>query len=105
MKFGLDAKNWQIIEHLILKPMKARGAKVWVFGSRARGDHQTFSDIDIMYQVDQSLLSTVDIFKIKESLVESKLTIKVDLVNEADLAKSYQAKALMERIAVDIPPV
>jgi predicted nucleotidyltransferase len=79
--------------------MKARGAKVWVFGSRARGDHQTFSDIDIMYQVDQSLLSTVDIFKIKESLVESKLTIKVDLVNEADLAKSYQAKALMERIS------
>ena len=48
MKFGLNKSEYKILEELIFSPFRNEGVKVWVFGSRARGDHQKYSDIDIL---------------------------------------------------------
>jgi len=48
MKFGLSDKNWKIIEDILINPLNSSGVRVWLFGSRARGDYEEFSDADFL---------------------------------------------------------
>jgi predicted nucleotidyltransferase len=85
LKFGLSHNNFVLLKS-ILKPLQA-SSKLFLFGSRARGDFKKYSDIDLLIvgDVSQQMLSEV-----KEALEESSLPYKVDLVLEKDLAPSYQ---------------
>lgn len=101
MKFGLSESHFNILNEKLIIPLKKNGAKIWVFGSRARGDHKPFSDIDILFSIEgQSSLTDGQLFLIKEDLIESNLPIKVDLVNEKDLAKSYRDNVMKDRVEV-----
>jgi predicted nucleotidyltransferase len=51
MKIGLSEKNFKLVEELALKPLKSVDARGFVFGSRARGKHHPFSDLDILYRL------------------------------------------------------
>lgn len=101
MRFGLEDSHWQILEDKLFNPLRSYGAQIWVFGSRARGDHKPFSDIDILFALPDGT-QTPDgmIFLIKEELAESNLPIKVDLVNLQDLAFSYRESVLKDRVGV-----
>ncbi len=99
MNFGLRPKDWQTVEALAIKPLQALGALVYVFGSRARGDHKEFSDLDLLYEISKKPEGHV-LFKIKDSLVESDLPIKIDLVDFDELADSYRSSALKDRVLV-----
>lgn len=92
--FGLEERHRKILDELLIAPLKKAGYSLWVFGSRARGDHQKFSDLDVLVggKPSQSLISQV-----RESLEESSLPIKVDLVLENELAESYRANVLRDR--------
>jgi len=79
MKFGLKAEHWKIIELVLLASLKQQGAKIWIFGSRARGNFKEFSDLDVLFQT-QAPLPPCLISNIQEALEESRLPIKVDLV-------------------------
>jgi predicted nucleotidyltransferase len=98
MMFGLGAADWEILRQECIDPLKDAGAKVWVFGSRARGDYTKFSDIDILYEF--QINSKRSITAIKNNLEESRLSIKVDLVSINELADSYKSSVLKERISV-----
>jgi predicted nucleotidyltransferase len=50
MKFGLTEWEFQFIQDNDVKPLHERGAIVWCFGSRARGCHQKFSDLDLLVE-------------------------------------------------------
>jgi len=86
--YGLEAKDWAYIVEQLIIPLKNYGARVWIFGSRAIGTHQKYSDIDFLYefggQVPPSLVG-----ELKEKIIESSLPIKIDLVDKKYLAKSY----------------
>ncbi|MFP5458000.1 MAG: nucleotidyltransferase family protein, partial [Bacteriovoracia bacterium] len=60
----------------------------WCFGSRARGNHREFSDLDLMVESDSDL--SREIAQLKEIFEESRLPIKVDLVDLASFAHSYR---------------
>ncbi len=97
--FGLTTQELELLESLLVLPLKQIGALVWVFGSRARGDHQKFSDLDIMYDIPNNVLLPQGLIsRIKEALEESRLQVKVDLVKQTDLAQSYLEGALKDRI-------
>jgi predicted nucleotidyltransferase len=89
MKFGLSDEHWKIIEKLVLNPFRVHQATVWIFGSRARGDYREFSDLDVLYEASSSLPPGF-ISRMTENLEESRLPIKVDLVNKSDVAESYK---------------
>ncbi|MCM0606891.1 MAG: nucleotidyltransferase domain-containing protein [Xanthomonadaceae bacterium] len=74
-------------------------SKVWIFGSRARGDEKKFSDLDVLYE-SKTLLPLSVLSKIKEDIEESKITIKVDIVLLKDLPKTFLPTTLKDRIAV-----
>lgn len=54
--------------------------RIGIFGSTARGENKENSDIDILYQLKETI-GLFNIIRIKDSL-EEKLNKKVDLVSE-----------------------
>ena len=89
--FGLDARTLSTLRK-ILGPFQST-SQVFVFGSRARGDHRPYSDIDILVRgpKDPAILSRARI-----QLDESDIPYKVDLVHESDLAEDYRYQILSD---------
>ncbi len=101
MKFGLSEKDWLLLDKILIQPLKKHSVKIWIFGSRARGDHAQFSDIDILYSLPKgATLPPGLLFSIKDDLEESNLPYKIDLVSEAEMAKSYLPSVLQDRIEI-----
>lgn len=97
MKFGLTGPQYELLEELLVKPLNKMGAKVWIFGSRARGDQKKFSDIDILFESSHEI-SLGQLSQLREALEESDLPYKVDIVNVHDLADSYRNNVLKDRV-------
>lgn len=96
---GLDQKSQSVLERLMIEPLKSMGCHVWVFGSRARGDYSEFSDIDLLFEKPNGVTLPVGFLsELRESLEESNLIYKVDLVDIDELAKSYEAGVKRDRI-------
>ena len=101
MKFGLNQEQYKILYDLVIEPLHSSGAKVYVFGSRARGKHHSFSDIDLLYVEDpQKPIGLSKISEIKENIENSNLTIKVDLVCDSSLANSYKESVDRDKVLV-----
>lgn len=88
MKFGLTSEQYQYIQEIVVDPLKAQGATVWIFGSRARGDYKEFSDLDLMVESKEDVSAKVG--KIQEILEEGSFPYKVDIVQHKDFAESYR---------------
>lgn len=90
MKFGLTDKDYDYIAQM-LKEVLGEDVKVWCFGSRARGDHQKFSDLDLMIE------GASNLGELDELFIESDLPIKVDIIIENNFAESYRESYLKDR--------
>lgn len=88
MKFGLTDSQFKFVLESVVLPLESRGGRVWCYGSRARADHQPFSDLDLMVESDSNL--SKEIFKIQEDLRNSNFPFKVDLVPYSEFADSYK---------------
>lgn len=99
MKFGIKEDQWEMIDQLLVQPVKKQGGRIWIFGSRARGDYRTFSDLDVLVNSDLPFPAGF-LSKIKQDLEESRITIKVDLVEFEDLAETYKENILRDRILI-----
>lgn len=101
MTFGLNPEELKLLMDLVIKPLKSYGASVWIFGSRARGNFKPFSDIDLLYSLDNDhQLPQGALFQIKDAIEESRLPYKVDIVSESELAASYRDNVLSERVLI-----
>ena len=99
--FGLSPHDWSIFSQNILKPLQAAGARIWIFGSRARGTERSSSDIDVLVDFPIWNDETKKIVRdIRLGMEESSITIKVDLVSYPDIAESYKKNILTEKIEV-----
>jgi uncharacterized protein len=88
MKFGLSAEQFHFITSVVAAPLTKLGAVVWCYGSRARGQHAPFSDLDLMVEAARDL--SAEIGQIREILQNSDFPFKVDLVRLEDFPKSYR---------------
>jgi len=99
MKYGLTDAEWTLLQKLVIEPLQHIGCRVWIFGSRARGNHQAFSDIDLLFELPSGKnLPPGFLSDIHESIEESRLSYKVDLVKLSDLAASYRPNVDREKI-------
>ena len=97
--FGLTDRDWSIIDRLAIRPLKEQGARVWIFGSRACGNPRPYSDIDLLFEREPAgSLPAAFLSGIRESLEESRLPVKVDLVDVRNLTKSYRDSVLALRV-------
>jgi predicted nucleotidyltransferase len=96
MKFGLAQQELNFLTKNLVDPMKAMGCRVFIFGSRARGDFQKFSDVDIMIDSKKDL--TLAISQKKELFSNSNFPYKIDIVQLKDFAESYKDNYESEKI-------
>lgn len=96
MKFGLKDNQYDFILKNIVRPLEAQGAKVYCFGSRARGDHRPFSDLDIMVENDNVDFST-QVSNIRDAITDSNFPYKVDIVLFSEFADSYKPGYLKDK--------
>ena len=101
MIFGLSEDQFKILNTILIQPLKQKKAKVYIFGSRARGKFHPYSDVDVLFEeAPDSLISSEELASIKEELEESRLTVKVDVVNFKNLAQSFLNSVLSERVEI-----
>ncbi len=102
MIFGMTDEQYQLLKKNVVQPLKAQNAKVYIFGSRARGVHHPHSDVDLLFRLSPSQqLPPGFISQIKENIEESRFPFSLDLVNEEDLTDSYRASVLATMIELD----
>jgi predicted nucleotidyltransferase len=100
MTFGLSKSEFRLLNQLVIHPLNKAGARVFVFGSRARGKHHPFSDIDLLIEPPASGISPRLLADVREGIEESRFPIKVDLVLKDHLVESYKTQVLNERVEV-----
>ncbi len=98
MNFGLSQEQYDFILKHVLRPLTARGAKLYCYGSRARGDNSPFSDLDLMVHAESDL--SEDVSRMDEFLQNSNFPYQVDLVEWSQFSESYKPGYLKDRIEV-----
>lgn len=96
-RFGLSKEHYGLIDELLFIPLREAGCDVAVFGSRARGDHREFSDLDVLVEgeVEAAVLA-----RIRTELEESLLPIRVDIIPARELADTYRDSVQRELVRV-----
>ncbi|MEK6705162.1 MAG: nucleotidyltransferase domain-containing protein [Bdellovibrionota bacterium] len=97
MPYGLEERHWQIVKKIAIDPLKTKNVSVWVFGSRARGDHKQYSDLDLLFESKDELPAGF-LANIRLELEESSLPIKVELADRRHLAESYKKQIELEKV-------
>lgn len=73
------------------------GARILFFGSRMRGDHKQYSDLDLCVDAGQALdLATLS--KLEESLSQSDLKYKVDISDWQRMTDDFREHILKRHI-------
>ena len=72
-------------------------AHIHLFGSRARGKHAEFADIDIALDAEKPL-SDVDVDEVKNVLRESNIMYIIDVVDFHQITDAMKREILKERI-------
>lgn len=98
MKFGLSPSEFDFLQAHLIQPLKDCGARVFIFGSRATGKYQQFSDIDILFVDSASVIQDSFLNELKNKIEESSFPYKLDLVNNSQLASSYRAQVESQKI-------
>lgn len=80
----------------VIGPLQKSGYRVHLFGSRARGSHRPFSDVDLLIDGSEQL-SLALLGELRERLELGPLPFKVDLVEWSSLAESYREEVLAAR--------
>lgn len=70
--------------------------QIYVFGSRARGDYKTYSDLDLLLEGNPPL-DNKQLSQLKDLFEESDLPIKVDIVTPENLLDSFKESVLRDK--------
>ena len=93
----LQADHRRLVAAVLAKYLP-RGAKVWVFGSRATGRARPFSDLDLAIDAGQ-VLSLDEFACLAEAFCESDLPYRVDLVDWHSLDEGFRRIIAADRVA------
>ena len=75
------------------------GAKIWAFGSRAKGTAKRGSDLDIAFDIGSVLNFSVKA-RLVEALDEAPLPYNVDLIDLHDISPEFRALIDAHKIAL-----
>jgi predicted nucleotidyltransferase len=83
------------VRRIVLSGLRGHRVRVFLFGSRARGDHRAASDIDVavlpLEPIPAGLLAGI-----REELHESRVPFVVDLVDLREAPPALRERALRE---------
>jgi len=91
----MDNKYLLELKDLVLNELKGEKVKVFVFGSRARGDNYIASDVDIGY-IPKDNFDDKKITFLKEKIENSTIPYKVQVVNFNRVSEDFKKEALKD---------
>lgn len=78
--------------------LKTEDVKIFLFGSRARQDHNLFSDVDIgVFPGDKSAWRKI--MFLKERIEESNIPYRVEFVNLKEVSDDFKNEVLKDAIS------
>ena len=83
--------------NIVLEKLRGTTARVYLFGSRARGNSRAASDIDIGI-LDDAPLADGLLSDIRETLFESTIPYRVDVVDLGQVDAEFRRRVLTEGI-------
>lgn len=111
-RFGLSERSYKELLSIINNELGDPATHTaWVFGSRARGDHRCYSDLDLLLipvvaanqstrLISQSIEHKRVVGAMCERFEESSIPIVVDVVDFDDLAEDYRTRIMEEKVAL-----
>ena len=99
MKGAKDVSDKFILElkELVLKKLEKSNIKVYLFGSRARGDASKYSDVDLGL-ISKDKIDNKTLSELKEIIEESHIPYQVDVVDLSNVSKIFKEKVFNEGI-------
>lgn len=82
-----------IVKEIVLKRVPLNDYAVFLFGSRAVGNHHQMSDIDVGIWGEKPL-SVIIKLDLEEELQESDILLKVDLIDFHQVSQDFKKEAL-----------
>lgn len=92
----LNQWELRLVEHLKSK-IFPKETKIYLFGSRARGDHNRASDIDIAFE---NLPEGYKLNRLNEEIEDLNIPYTVDLIDLSHTSKDFYDKCLSESISI-----
>ena len=92
---SLENRYKKILLDIINK--KIPNCKVYLFGSRARGDHKSGSDFDIAIDAEKEI-SLFDILAIQNEIEETNIPVFVDIVDMQTVSDQLKEEVKNEGI-------
>jgi uncharacterized protein len=91
----LEKKYLDEIKSVVLERLKDEPVKVFLFGSRARGNNNQRSDVDIgiVGSVDKNVLSLL-----REKIEDLNVPYKIEIVDFSEVSLAFKEEALKEVI-------
>ncbi len=86
-RFGLSDEQYAWIKKIL--SLYLPGTEVFVFGSRSRGDHKKYSDLDLAVRAVKAIQRKTWL-EIQEQFSESTLPFKVDLIEMQKIDPDFQ---------------
>ena len=80
---------------MVLEALRDENIKVFIFGSRARGDNFTVSDVDIGY-IPKDNFDDRKISSLKEKIENSTIPYKVEVVNFNNVSEDFKNEAMKD---------
>lgn len=98
MKWMRDVDKYMMrLKKLVLDFIGDRNVKVYLFGSRARGDNSTVSDVDIGILCNEEA-NRLRLFELKDLLEESTIPYKVDVINLSETGEDFREEIMKDAI-------
>lgn len=82
---------------LVVAEFAGEPVDVYLFGSRARGTARATSDIDVALD-GRTPLSKGRLSRLREALEESRVPLRVDLIDLADVDEAFRARVRAEGV-------
>ncbi|MGK5083158.1 nucleotidyltransferase domain-containing protein [Bdellovibrionota bacterium FG-1] len=100
--FGLTSTQFNTLSEILKNGIGPTPPfKAWVFGSRARGTHRPYSDLDLLIESTPPI-SPRQKELLQEAFEESDLPFKVDLVISENLLEAYRKNIMEERKILEL---
>lgn len=90
-------KELEKIRRIVLGRLEGHRARVYLFGSRARGDFMRWSDVDLAIEPLEPLPHLL-LGDIREALEESNVVYKVDLVDLSKVDGEFRGEVEREGV-------
>lgn len=92
---SIEAESIKRVRRLVLSHLSSEDVRIYFFGSRARGESQPGSDIDVGI-LPASELQCGSLATLREALEDLAVPYRVDIVNLAETTETFRKHALEE---------